>query len=141
MLLTHVGLQLFVFLELQSAALKLTNVFLLLLGVNAADVSDPVGVGGEGLLAAIHRAPERFQSGMSEIMPRQVVRATEGLTAAIAVTCVRLQSRVFTQVSVQFPLFIVSRRAAGKRTNITFLLLPFNFHFCDIEDYSCYLFG
>lgn len=41
-LLTHVGLQLLVFLELQPTALKFTNVLLVLLDVRPADVSGPV---------------------------------------------------------------------------------------------------
>lgn len=41
-LFAHVGFQLLVFLELQATAFNFADVFLVLLGVHAADVSGPV---------------------------------------------------------------------------------------------------
>lgn len=92
-------------------------------------MSHPVGVGGEGVGAAVHGAAERLQPAVGELMPGQVIGAAEGLSAAVVRTSVRLHSRVFAQVSVQFPLFVISRRAAGKRTDVTFVRLRFHFHF------------
>lgn len=109
MLFTHVGFKLLVLLKLKIAALKFAYILLLLLAMNAADVSGPVRVGGEGLVAAIHGAEKRLHAGVTEIMPRQVIGTTEGLSAAVAGTRVRPRSRVFAQVSVQFPLFVISR--------------------------------
>lgn len=126
-LLTHVGLELLVLPELQAAALMFTHVLLLLLGVNAAHVSDPVRVGGEGLLTAVHGAPEGLHAAVAEIVSGQVVAAAERLPAAIAVTCERLQPGVFTQVRVQFPLFVINRRAVRKRADVTFVRLRFHF--------------
>lgn len=97
--------------------------------MNAADVSGPVCVGGEGLRAAILGAAKRLHAAVTELMSRQVVGAAERLTAAIVLTCVWLHSRVFTQVSVQLPLLVISRRAAGKRADETFLRRHFSFHF------------
>lgn len=130
MLLTHVGFQLLVLLKLEVAALKFANILLLLLAMNTADVSGPVGVGGEGLVAAIRGAQERLHAGVTELMSREVVGTTERLSAAVTRTRVRPYSRVFAQVSVQFPLFVISRRAVGKRANVTFVWLRFSFHFC-----------
>lgn len=120
-LLAHVGLQLFVLLELESAALESANVFLLLLAVDAADVSGPVCVGGEGLRAAVYGTSERLLPAVAELVPRQVGLTAKSLRAAIAATRVWLHSRVFTQVSVQFPLFVISSRAPGKRADVTFV--------------------
>lgn len=120
-LLAHVGLQLFVLLELEPTALKSANIFPLLLAVHAADVSGPVCVGGEGLRAAIYGASERLLSAVAELVPRQVGLTAESLRAAIAPTRIRLHSRVFTQVSVQFPLFVISSRAPEKRADVTFV--------------------
>lgn len=131
-LLTHVGLELLVLLELKPTAVNFTHVLPLLLGVDAADMSGPVCVGGEGLSAAVHGAVKRLLPAVSELMSCQVIEAAEGLPAAVVLTCVRLHSRVFTQVSVQFPLFVIRRRAAGKRADVTFVRLRFNFHFCGI---------
>ena len=131
-LLTHVGLELLVLPELQAAALVFARVLLLLLGVDAADMSDPVRVGGEGLPAAVHGALEGLHAAVAEVVSSQVVAAAERLPAAIAVTCVRLQPGVFTQVRVQFPLFVISRRAVRKRADVTFVRL--RFHFCDMDE-------
>lgn len=132
-LLTHVGLELLVLLELEAAAVKLANILLLLLGVNAADVSGPVCVGGEGLCAAIHGAGKGLQAAVRQIVSRQVIGGTERLSAAVALTRVRLDSRVFAQVSVQLPLLVIHRRAAGERADVSFLRLRLSSHFCDIE--------
>ncbi len=131
-LITHVGLKLLVLPELEPAALIFAHILLLLLGVNAADVSGPVCVGGEGLRAAILGAAKRLHAAVTELMSRQVVGTTERLTAAAELTRVRLHSRVFTQVSVQLPLLVISRRAVGKRADETFLRLRFSLHFCGI---------
>lgn len=133
-LLTHVRLELFVFPELEPAALKLTNILPLLLRVNAADVSGPVTVGGESVGAAVHGALKRLHTAVTEPMPCQVKWAAEGLSAAIVFTFVRLHPRVFTQMSVQFPLFVISRRALGKRADVTFVRLRFSFHFHFFDD-------
>lgn len=69
-LLTHVRFEQFVLLELEAAALKLADVFPRLQAVDAADVSGPVCVGGEGLRAAVHGAPERLLSAVTELVPR-----------------------------------------------------------------------
>lgn len=82
-LLTHVGLQLLVLLELEPAALKLTDVFLVFLSVDAAEVPGPVGVGGEGLRAALCTALEGLHAAVGELVPGQVIGAAEGLTAAV----------------------------------------------------------
>lgn len=132
-LLAHVGLELLVLPELQPAALHFADVLLLLLAVNAADVSGPVRVGGEGLRAAVHRAAEGLRAAVTELVPRQVIGAAEGLGAAIVLARVRLHPRVFAQVSVQFPLFVINSRAGGKRADVTFVRNRFSFHFCGIE--------
>lgn len=128
-LLTHVRLQLFVFPEVQAAAVVSADVLLVVLAVNAARVSVPVGVGGEGLRAAIYGAEKRLRPGVTELMPRQVIRGAEGLAAALALTGVRLHSGVFAQVCVQLPLFVISGRAVGKRADVPFVRLSSDFHY------------
>lgn len=132
-LLAHVGLELLVLPELQPAALELANVLPLLPRVYAAHVPGPVRVGGEGLPAAVRGAQKRPDAAVAEVVPRQVVGAAEGLAAAVAAARVRLHSRVFTQVSVQLPLLVVGRRAAGDRADETLLRLRFTLHFCGVE--------
>lgn len=128
-LLTHVGLQLLVFLEREAAVRERADVLLLLLGVRAADVPGPVRVGGERLRAAVYGAAEGLHTAVGELVPRQVRRGAEGLTAALVLAGVWFNSRVFAQVSVKFPLFVVSSRAAGKRADETFIRPWFGFHF------------
>lgn len=127
-LLTHVGFKLLVLLELLSAAVEPARVLLLVRAVYAADMSGPVGVGGEGFLAAVHGAAERLHAAVAQVVPRQVILAAEGLSAAVALTCKRLYSRVFTQMSVQFPLFVISRRTSSKRAEITLVRPHISFH-------------
>lgn len=93
-LLTHVGLQQLVLLELQAAVLELADVFLLL--VNAADVPAAVRARGESLRAALHGAAEGLLPAVAELVPGQVVRRAEGLPAALVLTRVGPNSRVFT---------------------------------------------
>lgn len=131
-LLTHVGFKLLVLLKFEPTTLKFTHV-LLLLSVNAAYVSGPVRVGGEGLRASVHGTVKRLHAAVSELMSCQVIRATERLPAAVVLTCVRLHSRVFTQMSVELPLLVISRRAVGERADVTFVWLLFSFHFSGIE--------
>lgn len=71
-LLALVRLQLFVFPELQATAFKLTHVHFWSLHVDAAYVPAPVGVGGEGLGAAVLAAHKRLMSAVSESMSRQM---------------------------------------------------------------------
>lgn len=101
-LLTHMRLQLLVLLKLKTTTVNFTHIHLvlLLIGVDSADVSGPVGVGGEGLSAAVHGASKRLQPVVSEVVSGQVIEAAEGLAAAVVLTCVRLHSGVFTQVSI-----------------------------------------
>lgn len=132
-LITHVGFKLLVLLKFEPTTLKSTSILLLLLSVNAAYVSGPVRVGGEGLRASVHGAVKGLHAAVSELMSCQVIRATERLPAAVVLTGVRLHSRVFTQMSVELPLFVISRRAVGKRADVTFVWLLFSFHFCGIE--------
>lgn len=125
-LLTHVGFQLLVLLELHPAAVLLTHVHPSLLAVDAAHVSGQVAVGGEGLRAAVRGAAERLHPAVGERVSAQVVRAAEGLPAAVLLALVRLHPRVFTQVGVQLPLLVISRLAAGKRADVPFVRLHFN---------------
>lgn len=127
-LLTHVGFELFVLLELESTAVEPAHVLLPVRTVYAADVPGPIGVGCEGFLAAVHGAAKRLHATVAEVMPGQVILATEGLSTAVAVTCIRFNSRVFTQMSVQFPLFVISRCTSGKRADITLVYLRISFH-------------
>lgn len=127
-LLTHVGFKLLVLLELLSAAVEPTRVLLLVGAVDAADMPGPVGVGGESFPASVHGAAERLHAAVAEVVPRQVILAAEGLPAAIALTCKRFYSRVFTQMSVQFPLFVISRRTSSKRAEITRVRPHVSFH-------------
>lgn len=127
-LLAHVGLELLVLLELEPAVLELAGVLLLLPRVNAADMSGPVGVGGEGLLAAVLGAPKGLHAAVTEFVSRHMVGAAERLTATVARAREGLHSGVFTQVCVEFPLFVVSRRAAGDRADVPFERLRFSFH-------------
>lgn len=128
MLLTHVGLQQLLLLELQPTAFILALVLLVLLSVDSRHVSGSVCVGGEGLLAAVLGALKGLHPGVCELMSGQMVGAAEGLAAAVLPTCVRLHSGVFTQMRVQFPLLVVSRRAAGNRADVAFLRLRFSRH-------------
>lgn len=134
MLLTHMGPQLLVLLELLAAALERACVFLLLASVRAAEVSAPVGARGESLRAALHGAAEGLLPAVDELVPGQVVRRAEGLPAALVLTRVWPKSRVFTQVGVQLPLPVVSSRAVGKRAEEAPVRLCFGFHFQVIED-------
>lgn len=109
MLFTHVGFKLLVLLKLEVAALKFAYILLLLLAMDTANVSGPVRVGGEGLVAALHGAHKRLHAVVTELMSRQVIGTTERFPAAVAGTRVRPHSCVFAQVSVQFPLFVISR--------------------------------
>lgn len=124
----NVGFQLFVLLELESAAVPPTRVLLPVRTVYAADVPGSIGVSGEGVLAAVYRASKRLHATVTEVMPGQVILATEGLPATVAVTCKRFYSRVFTQMSVQFPLFVIGRLTSNKRADITFLHFRASFH-------------
>lgn len=131
-LLTHVGLQLLLLLELQLAALEPADVVPVLLpGVDAVNVPCPVGVGGESLRAAVHGAEEGFVPAVAELVSGQVVAAAEGLPAVAAE---RLHSGVFTQMSVQFPLFVISRRAAGHRADEPLQRLCFRVHLCGAKE-------
>lgn len=134
-LLTHVAFQLFVLPELQSAAVEPAHVLLAVRAVDAADVPSPVGVGGEGFLAAVRGAAKRFHAAVAEVMPGQVILAAEGLSTTVAVTCIRFDSRVLTQMSVQFPLFVISRRTSSKRADITLVYLPISFHCRGINNF------
>lgn len=134
MLLAHVGLQLLVLLELLAAALERADVFLLLESVRAADVSAPVGARGESLRAALHGAAEGLLPAVDELVPGQVERRAEGLSAALVLTRVWPKSRVFTQVGVQFPLSVVSSRAVRKRAEEALVRFCFGFHFQVTED-------
>lgn len=133
-LFTHVGFKLLVLLKFESTTLKCTYILPLLLGVNAAYVSGPVRVGSKGLRASVHGAVKGLRAAVGELMSGQVILATEGFPAAVALTRERLHSRVFTQMSVEFPLFVVSRRAVRERADVTFVLLLFSFHFSGIEE-------
>lgn len=69
-LLTHVGLQLLVFLELQTTALMFTDILqlLVLLGVCPDHVSGPVWVGGEGFRTSVLGTFERPLPAVCEIV-------------------------------------------------------------------------
>lgn len=128
-LLTHVRSELLVLLELKSTAVEPAHVGLSVRRtVHAADVPGPVGVGGELFPAAVHGAAKRLHAAVAEVVSGQVIPATEGLSTTVAVTRVRFNSRVFTQMSVQFPLFVISRRTTSKRADITFGYLRISFH-------------
>lgn len=127
-LITHVGFKLLVLLELESTAVELAGVLLPVRTVHAADVPGPIGVGGEGFLAAVHGAAKRLQATVAEVMPGQMILSTKGLSTTVAVTCIGFNSRVSTQMSVQFPLFVISRRTSSKRADIMFGYLRIRFH-------------
>lgn len=127
-LLAHVRLQLLVLPELQATAVEPAQVALPVRAVHAADVPGPVGVGGEGFHAAVHGAAERLRAAVAEVMPGQVILTAEGLSTSVAATCERFSSRVFTQMRVQFPLFVISCRTSRKRANKTLVSLRFSFH-------------
>lgn len=127
-LFAYVGFKLFVLLELESAAVPPARVLLPVRTVHAADVPVSIGVRGEGVLAAVHRASKRLHATVTQVMPAQVVLATEGLPATVAVTCKRFHSRVLAQMSVQLPLFVISRLASNKRADITFLYFRASCH-------------
>lgn len=133
-LLTHVGFQLLVLLELESTAVEPAQVLLPVRTVHAADVPGQIGVGGESVLAAVHGAAKRLHATVAEVMPSQVILAAEGLSTSVAVTRVRLDSRVFAQMRVQFPLFVISRRTSRKRADITFLYLRTRLHYRGINN-------
>lgn len=133
-LLAHVGLQLIVLLKLESAAIEPTQVRFPVRAVNAADVSGPVRIGRECLLAVLHGAVKRLHAAVAEVMSVQVRLTTEGLPATVATTWIRFYPRVFTQVSVQLPLFVISRQAAHKRADIRFSWLRISFHIRGIDN-------
>lgn len=132
-LFTHVGPQLLVLLELESAAFVGADVFPGLLAVEAAHVSETVGVGLERLRTTVDGAGERLVSAVDQLVSRQMIRAAEGLTAVLVSTRVRLHSRVFTKVGVQLPLFVVGGGAALERAEVAFVLLRFTLHFSIID--------
>lgn len=84
MLLTHVGLQQLLLLELQPTAFIFALVLLVLLSVDSSHVSGSVCVGGEGLLAAVLGALKGLHPGVCELMSGQMVGAAEGLPAELA---------------------------------------------------------
>ena len=127
-LLAHVQLQLLVLFENLPATRHVAAVFLLIRGVFALKVSQHVGVGGERVRTAVGGAWERLRPAVGQLVPREVVGAGERLTTAAVLTREGFDSRVFAEVGIEFPLFVVPRVAVGIRTNVSSLWYSLSFH-------------
>ena len=121
MLLAHVQIQLLVLLENQPATRHFAAVFLLIRGVLALKVSQHVGVGGECVCTAGGGARKRLHPAVGQLVSGEVVRARERLTTAALLTGEGFDSRVFAEMGIEFPLFVVPCVAVGIRTNVSSL--------------------